>query len=97
MYEIVTHDGKVYQIANTDKDKLARLAKALELVPVTLTNGTVEYFAKGNVARLQKSRVTTAVPTDTLIAPTIANNREEPGEGYKSFRNKREQLLNRTY
>lgn len=85
MYEIVTHDGKVYQIANTDKEKLARLAQSLELVPVTLTSGTVEYFAKGNVARLQKSRVITTVPTDTLIAPTIANNREEPGEGYKKY------------
>ena len=85
MYEIVTHDGKVYQIANTDKDKLARLAQALELVPVTLTNGTVEYFAKGNVARLQKSRATTAVPSNTLIAPTIANKREATGPGYAKF------------
>ena len=92
MYEIVTHDGKVYKIANTDKDKLARLAQALELVPVTLTNGTVEYFAKGNVARLQKSRATTATPTDTLIAPTIADNKEEPGEGYKKYQQMKNKL-----
>lgn len=92
MYEIVTHDGKVYQIANTDKDKLARLAQALELVPVTLTNGTVEYFAKGNVARLQKSRATTTVPTDTLITPTIANNREDPGEGYEKYQQMKKKM-----
>ena len=92
MYEIVTHDGKVYQIANTDKDKLARLAQTLELVPVILTNGTVEYFAKGNVARLQKSKVTAAIPSDTLIAPTIANNREEQGEGYEKYQQMKKKM-----
>ena len=92
MYEIVTHDGKVYQIANTDKDKLARLAQALELIPVTLTNGTVEYFAKGNVARLQQSRVTTTGSTDIQIAPTIADKREMPGEGYEKYQQMKKKI-----
>ena len=92
MYEIVTHDGKVYQLSNTDKEKLARLAQTLELVPVTLTNGNVEYFAKGNVARLQKSKAPAVIPTDTLIAPIIDNNREEPGEGYEKYQQMKKKI-----
>ena len=92
MYEIVTHDGKVYQIANTDKDKLARLAQALDLVPVKLTNGTIEYFSKGNVARLQKSKAPAVVPTDTLIAQTTADNREAPGPGYAKFQDMKKKM-----
>ena len=93
MYEIVTHDGKVYQIANTDKDKIARLAQALELVPVTLTNGNVEYFAKGNVARLQKSKAPAIISSDTLIASTIADKREMPSEGYEKYQQMKKKMV----
>ena len=52
-YEIITHDGKTYEISQDDPEVIRKLAKKLELVAVTLHNGKVEYFAKGNVARIQ--------------------------------------------
>lgn len=52
-YEIVTHDGKTYEIQQDNAEVVARLASKLELVPVTLSSGKIEYFAKGNVARIQ--------------------------------------------
>ena len=52
-YEIITHDGKTYEISQDDPEVIRKLAKKLELVAVTLHDGKVEYFAKGNVARIQ--------------------------------------------
>ena len=52
-YEIVTHDGKTYEIQQDNPQVIGMLAKDLELIPVTLKSGKVEYFAKGNVARIQ--------------------------------------------
>lgn len=52
-YEIVTHDGKTYEIQQDNPEVIGRLASKLELVPVTLSSGKIEYFAKGNVARIQ--------------------------------------------
>ena len=54
-YEIVTHDGKIYEINQDDPKIIAKLASKLELIPVTLANGKIEYFAKGNVARIQRT------------------------------------------
>lgn len=52
-YEIVTHDGMTYEIQQDNPQVIGMLAKELELIPVTLKSGKVEYFAKGNVARIQ--------------------------------------------
>lgn len=52
-YEIVTHDGKTYEIQQDNPQVIGMLAKDLELIPVTLSGGEIEYFAKGNVARIQ--------------------------------------------
>lgn len=52
-YEIVTHDGKTYEIQQDNPQVIGMLAKDLELIPVTLHDGKIEYFAKGNVARIQ--------------------------------------------
>ena len=52
-YEIITHDGKSYEIQQDNPEVVARLAGKLELVPVTLSSGKIEYFSKGTVARIQ--------------------------------------------
>ena len=54
-YEILTHDGKSYEIQQTDPEIISKLSAKLELVPVTLKDGRIEYFSKGTVARIQSS------------------------------------------
>ena len=66
-YEIVTHDGKTYEIQQDNADVIARLASKLELIPVTLNSGKVEYFSKGTVARIQtNTKSATVQPERTL-------------------------------
>lgn len=61
-YEIVTHDGKTYEIQQDNPQVIGMLAKDLELIPVTLSSGKVEYFAKGNVARIQSKHAPSNAP-----------------------------------
>lgn len=61
-YEIVTHDGKTYEIQQDNPQVIGMLAKDLELIPVTLSSGKVEYFAKGNVARIQSKHAPSKAP-----------------------------------
>lgn len=61
-FEIVTHDGNTYEIQQDDPQVIGMLAKDLELIPVTLHDGKVEYFAKGNVARIQSSHKASNAP-----------------------------------
>lgn len=67
-YEIVTHDGQSYQIAQDDPERIGKLAGKLELIPVRMASGGVQYFSKGTVARLQqvKSPATTYKTPDEL-------------------------------
>lgn len=68
-YEIVTHDGKIYEIQQDSADIIARLASKLELIPVTLNGGKIEYFSKGTVARIQtNTKPATVKPERTLQA-----------------------------
>ena len=58
MYQVTTHDGRVYDLAQEDPNRIKELAKRLELIPVRLTNGDVEYLSKGTVARISRRRRT---------------------------------------
>ena len=93
MYEITTHDGRTYQIAQQDEKRIAQLAKRLELVPVTLTNGKVEYFSKGTVARLSKRAVRREATAPALPDGQKNDRRAAPySDAFKAFKKKREEL-----
>lgn len=91
-YEIVTHDGKIYEINQDDPKIIAKLASKLELIPVTLANGKIEYFAKGNVARIQR----TDKPindTHQLSTGDMNKRADGTGPGYKKYLEAKEKLI----
>jgi hypothetical protein len=55
MYIIKTHDGQSLSLKQEDPEVIKKLAKELELIAVTLTNGTITFLSKGTVARLETS------------------------------------------
>ena len=91
-YEIVTHDGKIYEINQDDPKIIAKLANRLELVPVSLTNGKIEYFAKGNVARIQHTNKTID-NTRRLPSGDTDKRADCTGPGYKKYLEAREKLI----
>ena len=96
MYEITTHDGRTYQIAQQDEKRIAQLAKRLELVPVMLTNGKVEYFSKGTVARLSKRWNKPEYSMPALSDGQPKNKRAAPdSEAFQAFKRKRDELLSK--
>lgn len=72
-YEIVTHDGKTYEIQQDNPQVIGMLAKDLELIPVTLSSGKIEYFAKGNVARIHSKHAPSKAPR--IEGPADRDNR----------------------
>jgi hypothetical protein len=92
MYQITAHDGKIYSIAQTDSNRVKELAKRLDLVPVTLANGRIEYFSKGAVARISMTPKPRAES-----APRLPDRREvdniEDNEGLKKYKRVRERIF----
>ena len=84
-YELVTHDGKSFVIAQDDPAIIAKLASKLELVPVRLANGHVEYFSKGNIARLQKRSAIGIVENGLPRGNDIDRRADVNSDGYKKF------------
>ena len=71
-----------YEIQQDNPEVIGMLAKDLELIPVTLKSSKIEYFAKGNVARIQSKH---KASDDIQIAATSGNRREYKGSGYEKF------------
>lgn len=93
MYEITTHDGKTYAIAQSDQKRIEQLVKRLDLVPVALTNGKVEYFSKGTVARLSQRAVRQETTAPALPDGQRNDRRAAPdSEAFQAFKKKREEL-----
>lgn len=92
-YELVTHDGKSFVIAQDDPTMIAKLASKLELVPVRMANGQVEYFSKGNIARLQRSSTVT-VKNGLLRGDDIDRRADVNSEAYKKFQEAKKKLKN---
>jgi len=91
-YEIITHDGKTYAINQDDPKIIAKLASKLELVPVTLASGRIEYFAKGNVARIQQA--SKPVGDVCQLQSGDTNKRADgTGPGYKKYVEARERFM----
>ena len=86
-YEIVTHDGKTYEIQQDNPQVIGMLAKNLELIPVTLSSGKIEYFAKGNVARIQ-SKYAPSSATRIEAAADIDNRGTVSSERIRELREK---------
>ena len=96
MYQITTHDGKVYTIAQKDQARIQQLAKRLELVPVTLDDGKIEYFSKGTVARLSQTARNYPVRAFRLEDGRGGDRRAQASsEALETFRKKREELFGR--
>ena len=97
MYQITTHDGKVYTIAQKDQARIQQLAKRLDLVPVTLATGKIEYFSKGTVARLSQ---TAHKPPRSVFALEDGRGSDRRAKAssaaYKAFQKKREELLRKS-
>lgn len=93
-YEIVTHDGKTYEIQQDNPQVIGMLAKNLELIPVTLSSGKIEYFAKGNVARIQSkhaasnaTRIEAAADIDNRDTVSLERIRELKKKAFDKTRN----------
>lgn len=96
MYEITTHDGKTYAINQEDELRIAQLAKRLDLVPVTLASGRIEFFSKGTVARISKRPSKPEHSAPALPDGQTNDRRADPdSEAVKAFKKKREELLNK--
>lgn len=76
VYQIVTHDGHVYDIAQKDDAVIGKLANKLELVPVKLSDGEIEYFSKGTVARISSKHERAQVDQSTSL--NAANATTQP-------------------
>lgn len=86
-YEIVTHDGKTYEIQQDNPEIVARLAGKLDLIPVTLSSGKIEYFSKGTVARIQSSSKQSKAPR-IEAKPPMDNRGTVSEERFKELRRK---------
>lgn len=77
---IRTHDGKELSIKQNDENRIKELAKRLELVPVTLLNGTIQYIKPSNVSRLEYVHEQKVVPENLRLEQPDNHGSESPAK-----------------
>jgi len=78
---IKTHDGKELTIRQNDETIIKELAKRLELVPVTMEDGTIKYIKPSSVSRLEYiPRTDLSVETEKLISAPDYRGTESPSK-----------------
>ena len=85
MYQIQLHNGRVVDIKQTDPEVIKRLAAKLELIPVTLANGNIEYMSKGSVANIGVKSKTTFKEAETKQLPPVDTHIAEMSSHAKSI------------